>query len=360
MDASSGVAEQRGGLAHVVQPPHALLTLDRDARRVDLSLERVGALELLPGPELHGRQAQRQPLGRDRQADVHQQPADGVHAEAALLVLAAVDAAGLADPLGPPSPVGELGRVVEHHDRAADAGGPVAGRAEVAAEDLALADPVVGEETVGRLGGGPILAGERDALPHRARHLGEQRAQPSAQPLVGEPASRDLVVDPGIRVARHRHLPEPPRCQRIRDRPRSAGYGPLPNSRHEQRMWVIESPTGRIRIFRRRTGFATLDRLLARLHANKEELLVVLERPEVSLNTNGSERDLRPQVVRRKISGGTRSDAGRACRDAFLGLLLTCAKLGLSFWDYLGDRLGVPGAEAPYLPDLVRLRSAPA
>jgi hypothetical protein len=114
------------------------------------------------------------------------------------------------------------------------------------------------------------------------------------------------------------------------------------------------------RIFRRRTGFATLDRLLARLHADKDELLVVLERPELPLHTNGSERDLRPQVVRRKISGGTRSDLGRACRDAFLGLLLTCAKLGLSFWDYLGHRLAVPGAEAPYLPDLVRLRSAPA
>src|SRR3954466_4252242 len=114
------------------------------------------------------------------------------------------------------------------------------------------------------------------------------------------------------------------------------------------------------RVFRRRTGFATLDRLLARLHANKEELLLVLERPEVPLHTNGSERDLRPQVVRRKISGGTRSEAGRACRDAFLGLLLTCAKLGVSFWAYLGDRLGVPGADAPYLPDLVRRRSAPA
>jgi hypothetical protein len=114
------------------------------------------------------------------------------------------------------------------------------------------------------------------------------------------------------------------------------------------------------RVFRRRTGFATLDRLLARLHANKEELLPVLERPEVPPHTSGSERDLRPQVIKRKISGGTRSEAGRACRDAFLGLLLTCAKLGVSFWDYLGDRLGVPGAEAPYLPDLVRLRSAPA
>jgi hypothetical protein len=114
------------------------------------------------------------------------------------------------------------------------------------------------------------------------------------------------------------------------------------------------------RIFRRRTGFATLDRLLQRLHANKEKLLLVLDRPEVPLHTNGSERDLRPQVVKRTLSGGTRSEAGRACRDAFLGLLLTCGKLGVSFWDYLGHRLGVPGAQAPDLPDLVRLRLAPA
>ena len=82
------------------------------------------------------------------------------------------------------------------------------------------------------------------------------------------------------------------------------------------------------------------------------------DRPELPLHTNGSERDLRPQVIKRKISGGTRADLGRACRDAFLGLLLTCAKLGLSFWDGLPNRLGVPNAEAPYLPDLVRLRSA--
>jgi hypothetical protein len=114
------------------------------------------------------------------------------------------------------------------------------------------------------------------------------------------------------------------------------------------------------RIFRRRTGFATLDGVLQRLHAHKEKLLAVLDRPEIPLHTNGSERDLRPQVIKRKISGGTRSDAGRDGRDAFLGLLLTCQKLGVSFWNYLGHRLGVPGADAPPLPDLVRMRSAPA
>jgi hypothetical protein len=115
------------------------------------------------------------------------------------------------------------------------------------------------------------------------------------------------------------------------------------------------------RIFRRRTGFVVLDRLLARLHAKKAGLLTVLERPEIPLHTNGSENDLRCQVIRRKISSGTRSDAGRACRDAFLGLRKTCQKLGLSFWDYLGARLALPSAPAvPPLPDLIRRRCAAA
>ncbi len=112
-------------------------------------------------------------------------------------------------------------------------------------------------------------------------------------------------------------------------------------------------------IFTTRTGFASLDRLLARLHANKEELLVVLDRPKVPLNTNGSENDIRCQVTRRKVSGGTRSEAGREARDAFLGLMKTCQKLGIPFWDYLGDRLKVPEAPAaPRLADLVRQHAA--
>jgi uncharacterized small protein (DUF1192 family) len=115
------------------------------------------------------------------------------------------------------------------------------------------------------------------------------------------------------------------------------------------------------RIFARHTGFVMLDRLLARLHANKTELPQVLERPEIPLHTNGSENDIRAQVIRRKISGGTRAEAGRDCRDAFLSLLKTCQKLRISFWNYLGARLGVIGAPAvPPLPDLVRARCAPA
>ena len=97
------------------------------------------------------------------------------------------------------------------------------------------------------------------------------------------------------------------------------------------------------RIFLRRTGFVTLDRLLQRLHANKAELLMVLDRPEIPLHTNGSENDIRCYVTRRKVSAGTRSDVGRDCRDAFLGLAKTCDKLGIAVWDYLGSRLKVAG-----------------
>jgi len=109
------------------------------------------------------------------------------------------------------------------------------------------------------------------------------------------------------------------------------------------------------RIFRRRTDYITLDRLLARLHRRKSELLRVLQRPEIPLHTNGSENDIRACVTKRKISGGTMSTAGRTARDVMLGLMKTCSKLGVSFFRYLGDRLHVPGAITILpLPDLIR------
>jgi Transposase IS66 family len=113
------------------------------------------------------------------------------------------------------------------------------------------------------------------------------------------------------------------------------------------------------RIFQRRTGYVTLDRLLARLHARKAELLCVLDRPTIPLHTNASENDLRAHVTKRKISGGTQSEAGRVARDVLLGLLKTCQKLGVSFFAYLGHRLGVPAAvDVPPLAHLIRARAA--
>ncbi|MEZ5826667.1 MAG: transposase [Geminicoccaceae bacterium] len=113
------------------------------------------------------------------------------------------------------------------------------------------------------------------------------------------------------------------------------------------------------RIFKRKTGFATLDRLLTRLHARKPELLLVLDRPEIPLHTNGSENDIRCHVTKRKISGGTWSDAGRQARDTLLGCMKTCQKLNVSFFQFLGHRLAVPYAtEIPPLAQLVTAANA--
>src|SRR3954468_24833820 len=109
------------------------------------------------------------------------------------------------------------------------------------------------------------------------------------------------------------------------------------------------------RIFSRITGFTDLDAAVARLHANKDELLLVLDRPDIPLHTNGSENAVRSFVTKRRISGETRSAAGKQARDTFLSLLKTCSKLAISFWDYLGARLKIPDADrVPWLPDLIR------
>ena len=92
-------------------------------------------------------------------------------------------------------------------------------------------------------------------------------------------------------------------------------------------------------IFTRKTGFTTLDLALKRLYRNKSELLLVLHRPDIPLHNNLSESDIREYVKRRKVSGSTRSDIGKECRDTFTSLKKTCRKLGISFWYYLQDRI---------------------
>ena len=88
-----------------------------------------------------------------------------------------------------------------------------------------------------------------------------------------------------------------------------------------------------------RTDYPSINGPLKEMRDHKADLLRVLERPEVPLHNNAMESDIREFVKRRKISGGTRSDAGRRCRDTFASLKKTCRKLGVSFWQYLQDRI---------------------
>lgn len=103
---------------------------------------------------------------------------------------------------------------------------------------------------------------------------------------------------------------------------------------------------------RTRTSFETLNQALKRLARNKVELLLVLERPDIPLHNNLSERDIREYVIKRKISGSTRSENGRRCRDTFVSLKKTCQKQGIAFWDFLLDRVRQK-YRLPYLPDLL-------
>ncbi len=92
-------------------------------------------------------------------------------------------------------------------------------------------------------------------------------------------------------------------------------------------------------LFTRRTGFVDLNEALRRIHEKRDELLLVLDHPEIPLHNNLSEGDIREWAKKRKISAGTRSELGRRCRDTFVSLKKTCRKLGVSFWQYLCDRI---------------------
>jgi len=105
---------------------------------------------------------------------------------------------------------------------------------------------------------------------------------------------------------------------------------------NEQQKKQIEADF--IHLFQTNTSYETLNQLLKRIKKNKHELLRVLDRPELPLHNNLSEGDIRDYVKKRKISGSTRSENGRRCRDTFASLKKTCRKHSISFWDYLLDR----------------------
>jgi len=108
---------------------------------------------------------------------------------------------------------------------------------------------------------------------------------------------------------------------------------------------------------RKRTASPTLNHQLAKTYAKKAELLKVLERPETPLHNNGTETDAREMVVKRKVSGGTRSAEGQKCRDTFVSIKKTCVKLEICFLGFLKDRV-CQLFEIPRLADIILSRSA--
>lgn len=128
-------------------------------------------------------------------------------------------------------------------------------------------------------------------------------------------------------------------------------YKECPNKKDKRRIEEMFDT-----IFTSNTHSATLNQALKRLFLNKEELLLVLQRPDIPLHNNSAENAIREYVKKRKISGGTRSDTGRRARDTFVSLKKTCRKLGLSFWQYLNDRV-INAGKIPSLPDLIKAQA---
>jgi len=80
----------------------------------------------------------------------------------------------------------------------------------------------------------------------------------------------------------------------------------------------------------RRTAGHPARVLAQRLHRYESELFEFLRTPGVSPTNNLAERTVRPQVITRKISGGSRSPAGSALRCALATLFQTWAARGLN------------------------------
>ena len=101
------------------------------------------------------------------------------------------------------------------------------------------------------------------------------------------------------------------------------------------------------------TGYQALDHRMALTQAKKEALLKVLIHPEIPLHNNPAELGARLRVRKRDVSFGPRTPAGKEAWDTFHTLVSTTKKLGVSFYQYVQDR--VSGANrVPSLAELIK------
>lgn len=110
------------------------------------------------------------------------------------------------------------------------------------------------------------------------------------------------------------------------------------------------------KIFSSTTGYDALDQRIAKTKAKKQFLLLVLDHPELPLHNNDAELSARGRVRKRVVSFGTRVPDGTKAWDTFTSLSATTRKLGISFLDYLNDRITGTG-RIPNLADLIIQRA---
>lgn len=92
-------------------------------------------------------------------------------------------------------------------------------------------------------------------------------------------------------------------------------------------------------LFATQTGYGELDKRIAKTQSKKASLLLVLKHPELPLHNNPAELAARFRVRKRDVSFGPRTEDGRQAWDTFMTLAATTKKLGVSFYEYIRDRV---------------------
>ena len=105
-------------------------------------------------------------------------------------------------------------------------------------------------------------------------------------------------------------------------------------------------------LFSDATGYDALDKRIAKTKAKKDALLMVLKHPEIPLHNNPAELEARRRARKRDVSFGPRTEDGKKAWDTFLSLAATTKKLGVSFYNYIHDRVS-DANEIPQLADLI-------
>jgi hypothetical protein len=111
------------------------------------------------------------------------------------------------------------------------------------------------------------------------------------------------------------------------------------------------------KLFSTCTGFDALDSRIAKTRAKKDSLLMVLKHPEIPLHNNPAELEARQRVRKRDVSFGPRTKDGIKAWDTFMSLAATAKKLGISFHQYIHDRVSKAN-KIPSLASLIEARAS--
>ena len=111
------------------------------------------------------------------------------------------------------------------------------------------------------------------------------------------------------------------------------------------------------KLFDTDSGYQQLDERKRLTLLKSSELLLVLEHPELPLHNNPAELAARTMVQRRNISYATQTESGTKAWDTFMSLVDTTRKLGISFFEYVRDRILKIG-DIPPLGTIIREKSS--